>query len=150
MSRSNVLPLAAALLAGTLLAGCHAHGDTAVSTVDHGVTIAFTRHMSAMSTVQLSFKNGSAEPVCLNPSSFDPASFTVKTDKGMVKSITPAAATTDACALLAPGAEQSRSVEAGQGFSRLSLQTGAVCYNYAFSQSPAGPAAWQAAGTVCE
>jgi hypothetical protein len=150
MSRSNALPVAAALIAGLLLAGCHAHGDTAVSTVDHGVTIAFTRHMNAMSTVQLSFKNGSAEPVCLNPSSFDPASFTVKTDKGIVKSITPAASATDACTVLAPGAEQSRSVEAGQGFSRLNLQTGAVCYNYAFSQSPAGPAAWQAAGTVCE
>jgi hypothetical protein len=150
MSRSNPLRLITVLIAGSALVGCHAHGDTAVSTIDHGVTIAFTRHMTAMSTAQLSFKNGSSEAVCLNPSSFDPASFTVKTDKGMVKSITPAAATTAACAVLAPGAEQSRSVEAGQGFSRLELQTGAVCYNYAFSQSPAGPAAWQAAGTICE
>jgi hypothetical protein len=150
MSRSNPLRLATALIAGSILAGCHPHGDTAVSTVDHVVTIAFTRHMTAMSTVQLSFKNGSPDPVCLSPSSFDPATFTVKTDKGVVKSVTPVSPTTDACTVLAPGAEQSRSVEAGQGFSRLELQTGAVCYNYAFSQSPAGPAAWQASGTICE
>lgn len=148
--RTHPLRPAAALLAGSLLAGCHAHGDTAVSTVDHGVTIAFTRHMTAMSTVQLSFKNGSSDPVCLSPSSFDPATFTVKTDKGVVKSVTPLSPTAAACSVLAPGAEQSRSVEAGEGFSRLELQTGAVCYNYAFSQSPADPAAWQAAGTICE
>ncbi len=148
--RTHPLRLAAALLAGGVLTGCHAHTFGAVSTVDHGVTVAFTRHMTAMSTVQLSFKNGSPGPVCLSPSSFDPSTFTVKTDKGMVKSIVPISPTTAACSVLAPGAEQSRSVEAGQGFSRYELQTGAVCYTYAFSQSPAGPAAWQAAGTICE
>jgi hypothetical protein len=150
MSRSNPLRLGTALLAGSLLAGCHAHGDTAVSTVDHGVTIAFTRHMTAMSTVQLSFKNGSPGAVCLSPSSYDPASFTVKTDEGMVTTINPLAQANADCGVLAPGAEQSRSVEAGAGFSRLNMQTGAVCYHYAFSQSPAGPTAWKDFGTLCE
>jgi len=135
---------------GSMLAGCHVHSFGAVSTVDHGVTISFTRSVASLSTAQLSFKNGSPGPVCLSPSSFDPSSFTVKMDTGMVKSIVPMTPTSAACSVLAPGAEQSRSVESGQGFSRAEEQTGAVCYNYAFSQSPAGPAAWQASGTICE
>src|SRR5665213_1946234 len=147
---THPLRLTAALLAGSILAGCHTHTFGAVSTVDHGVTIAFTRNVTALSTVQLSFKNGSAGPVCLGPSSFDPSTFTVKMDTGMVKSIIPITPTTADCSVLAPGAEKSQSVEAGQGFSRAEMQTGAVCYNYALSQSPTGPAAWQASGTICE
>jgi hypothetical protein len=150
MSRSDPSRVAVLLFAAATLAGCHAHGNQGVTTVDHGVTVTFTRHMTDISTVELSFKNATPDAVCLAPASFDPASFSVKTDKGIMPSRTPLSPASAACGVLAPGAEQSRSVDAGEGFSRLDLQTGAVCYRYAFSQSPAGPTAWQAAGMICE
>jgi hypothetical protein len=136
------------LLAALSLAGCHAHGGQAVTYSDRGVTVSFTRHMTSPDTVVLDIKNASAQPVCLSPTSFDPASFSIKTDQGMVQSINPPAPTTAACDTLAPGADKSQSVEAGNGFSRANIQTGRVCYRYAFSQ--AGPGPWQDAGTICE
>jgi hypothetical protein len=112
----------------------------------HRLHPAHDRHVDGAAQLQERL----AGAVCLSPSSFDPASFTVKTDKGMVTSINPLAQADADCGVVAPGAEQSRSVEAGAGFSRLNMQTGAVCYYYAFSQSPDGATAWKAFGTLCE
>jgi len=139
---------AALLLAASGLAGCHAHGGQPVTFADRGVTVSFTRHMTSPDTVQLDIRNASAQPVCLAPTSFDPASFSIKTDQGMVQSIDPPAPTTATCDTLAAGADKSQSVEAGNGFSRANIQTGRVCYRYAFSQT--GPTPWQDAGTICE
>lgn len=135
--------LALTLLAGALC-GCHAHG---ASGLDHGVSVAFTRSPVSLSTVELSFQNGSPDPVCLSSASFQPSAFVVKTSAGTEGS--PAtAASTSGCLPLAPGGRISQSVDAGQAHSRLTMQTGSVCYNYAFAS--ASGSAWHAAGQICE
>jgi hypothetical protein len=149
MRIQGVLSVAGVLAAASLTLGCHAHGDQAVSAVDHGVKVEFFRHATQDATVELRITNGASQPVCLSLAAFEPSSFTVKTDQGMVQSASPAAPAAPGCDLLAPGAVKALSVNAGLGFSRLELQTGRMCYHYAFG-TPAGPAAWQATGLVCE
>ena len=144
-ARRRACSAVAAALLTCALAACHAHG---ASGVDHGVTVAFTRSPANLSTVQLSFQNASPEPVCFDPAPFQQAAFVVKTDHGVEKSITPALPASGGCVTLAPGGQLSQAVDAGGGFSRLELQTGAFCYNYAFRGT--GAPAWQAAGQVCE
>jgi predicted small secreted protein len=144
------LHLAAVLLAASLAAACHARGGgQGVTATAHEVTVTFHRSPAAPSTVELTVRNGSAAPVCLDASSFSSANFTVKTDKGVVQSITPAPAAAD-CEVLAPGAVKTQTVDAGQGFSRLDMQVGRVCYRYGFSQSPASASGWKASGVICE
>ena len=52
-----------------VLAGCHAHGDKAVTATDHGVTISLKRTAQDYSTVALEIRNGSASAVCLGSGS---------------------------------------------------------------------------------
>lgn len=144
-ARRKVRSAVVAALLASALAACHAHG---ASGIDHGVTVAFTRSPANLSTVQLSFQNASPEPVCFDPAPFQPGAFVVKTDHGVVKSVSSPIPVSVGCVTLAPGGQLSEAVDAGQGFSRLELQTGAVCYNYAF-RGAASPA-WQASGQVCE
>jgi len=65
-----------------VLAGCHAHGDKAVTATDHGVTISLKRTAQDYSTVALEIRNGSASAVCLGSGSLSLSRFTVKTDQG--------------------------------------------------------------------
>ena len=146
---SRAVCLTAVLTAAGLLGACHAHGDKAVTMTDHGVTASFTRAMNAPSTVNVTFRNASAKAVCLSPVAFTQESFSIKTDKGDIKSVTPPATPTSDCDALAAGAEKTQAVNLG-GFSRLNEQTGKVCYHYAFTDSPAAGAAWRATGVICE
>jgi hypothetical protein len=135
------------------LAGCHAHGDTAVSATDRGVTTSLRRTMSQYLSVQLDFKNGSAAPVCLDPASFSVTSFTIKNDQGVAVgpqgAPPPPTAVAGTCDTLAAGADRRQAV-ALNWFSRLEAQTGRVCYHYVFTQAPPDPAGWRAAGQICE
>jgi hypothetical protein len=141
------------MLLAAAVAGCHAHGGTAVSATDRGVTTSLHRTMSQYLSVQLDFKNGSAVPVCLDPASFSPTSFTIKNDQGAAvgpQGVTPPPAPVPAaCDTLAPGADRRQALDLA-GFSRLEAQTGRVCYHYAYTQSPPDPAGWRAAGDICE
>ena len=150
MSTQRALRCAPLLLGAALAVGCHAHGGQGVSATDHGVKVTFNRHMTSPSTVELSIANGSAQPVCLDPASFDPASFAVKTDKGDMATTTAHASEAPGCDVLAPGARKAKSVDAGLGFSRYEIQTGRMCYRYAFSGLPADANAWEASGQICE
>ena len=142
--------LAAVLAGASILASCHAHGGQGVTIADHGVTITFNRHMTQPSIVLLDIKNGSATPICLDPASFQAASFSVKMDSGMVQNITPATPSAAACDVLAAGADKSQSVDAGQGFSRANEQVGRFCYHYDFGPYPVAGAAWRTSGLICE
>lgn len=141
-------PWAVALLSAGLAAGlaaCHAHGASGDA---HGVTVAFTRSPTSPSSSQLSFQNGSPDPVCLAAAAFDTSNFTVKTSHGVETSAAPVPPPSDACITLAPGARLVRTVDVGQWHSRLAIQAGSFCYNYAFHGTGAAP--WTAAGQVCE
>lgn len=142
--------IAATLAATTLAAACHASGGHGVSATDHGVTVTVRRPTTSTSTVELTIKNGSAQSVCLGSASFLPQSFAVKTDQGIAESVAPPVPVTADCDTLAAGAEKTQTVDAGKGFSRLQMQTGRLCYRYAFSGSAPGAAPWQGAGMVCE
>jgi hypothetical protein len=149
MSTQRALRCAPLLVGAALVVGCHAHGGQ-ISTTDHGVKVSFSRQMLSPSTVQLTIANTSAQPVCLNSASFDPASFAVKSDKGDMTPTIAHASEAPGCDVLAPGAQKTQSVNAGQGFSRAEIQTGRMCYLYAFSGSPADANAWKASGQICE
>jgi hypothetical protein len=99
--------------------------------------------------VNITLKNDSPKAVCLSPLSFAEDSITIRDDKGDTKSITAATTPTSGCDALAPGAAKTRAVTLN-GFSRYQEQTGKVCYHYAFSDSSAANAAWQASGEICE
>lgn len=150
MSIRRTLGRAALFLGAALAVGCHAHGGDGVSATDHGVKVTFNRHMTSPSTVELSIANGSAQPVCLDSASFDPASFAVKTDKGDMTPTIAHATEPPGCDVLAPGAQKAQSIDAGLGFSRYNIQTGRMCYRYAFSGLPADANAWKASGQICE
>ena len=137
------------LSAASLMLACHAHGDQAVSAIDHEVKVEFFRHATQDATVELRITNSSSQPICLGPATFDPSSFSVKMDQGMTQTRLPAVQGAG-CELLGPGAVVTRSVNAGLGFSRLELQTGRMCYHYAFASAPTGPTTWQASSLVCE
>jgi hypothetical protein len=149
MSTQRALRCAPMILGAVLAAGCHAHGGQGVSATDHGVKVTFYRQMTSPSLVELSIANTSSQPVCLDAASFDPASFQVKTDKGMTPTIAHASEP-PGCDTLAPGVQKAQSVDAGLGFSRYEIQTGRMCYTYAFSGLPADANAWRASGQICE
>jgi len=150
MRMQQGLRLGALLAAAGGTFGCHAHEFQSVSTIDHQVTVEFFRNAIQPSKAEVRITNGSGQPICLGPAAFDPSSFSVKTDKGMVQTIAPPAPAGPDCSVLAAGAVKALSVDAGAGFSRLEIQTGRMCYNYAFGSAPVGGAAWRTSGAVCE
>ena len=137
---------AAGLALLALAAGCQAHGDQAVATTDHGVKVAFTRHMTSPSEAVLTLVNSSAQPICLDPDTFEPARFSVNAGGGPAGAA--AAPPASGCSPLAAGAQVSRTVDSGQTLSRYQIQTGKLCYRYSFSASDA--TSWRASGQICE